>query len=324
MRATAALLLTAALALAGCSSARHGENVVRGNRVAPSPTNVARTVAPTTSTTAASGEAGTSGEAGGGPCTGSAPPARFEHVVWIVMENHGLGQIDGSPEAPYLNRLGRTCGIATHYSGVAHPSLPNYIALTSGSTGGISDDSGPSSHRVTGPSLFSLLGTGWRSLEESMPTNCDRASSGEYAVKHNPAAYYTSIAASCAKQDVPLGAPPDLTARFTFITPNLCDDMHDCPIAKGDSWLSREVPEIVNTPEYQAGGTALFITWDEDDSGGTLVPTYVVAPSVVPATRSAVPLDHYSLLRTTEELLGLAPLLGRAAGATSMTVPFHL
>lgn len=323
MRARAALCLTAVLALAGCSSAQHGGNVVRGNRVAPSPTNVARTVAPTTSTTRSTSTS-PARSVGVEPCTGSAPPARFDHVVWIVMENHGLGQIDGSPAAPYLNRLGRACGVATDYSGVAHPSLPNYIALTSGSTDGISDDSGPSSHPVAGPSLFSLLGSGWRSLEEGMPTNCDRGTSGEYAVKHNPAAYYTSIAVPCQTQDVPLGARPDLSARFTFITPDLCHDMHDCPIGKGDSWLSQEVPEILTSPEYQAGATALFITWDEDESGGTLVPTYVIAPSVVPATRSAAPLDHYSLLRTTEELLGLTPLLGRAAGAASMTVPFHL
>lgn len=237
------------------------------------------------------------------------------------MENHGLDQINGSPDAPYLNSLAGECGLATNYSGVSHPSLPNYIALTSGSTQGIDDDTG---HPVNGPSLFGLLGTGWRSLEESMPANCDHHSGGEYALKHNPAAFYTPVAAQCAAQDVPLANPPDVSARFTFITPNLCDDMHDCSTRTGDTWLSREVPMILSGAEYRAGATALFITWDENDSGGALVPCYVIAPSVAPGTRSSAPFDHYALLRTTEDMLGLGPLLGRAATAPSMRAAFHL
>jgi hypothetical protein len=245
-------------------------------------------------------------------------------VVWIVMENRGFSQIAGSKSAPYLNGLATECGLATNYHAISHPSLPNYIALTSGSTHGIGDDAGPGSHPLAGPSLFSLLGTGWRSLEESMPSNCDRSSSGNYAVKHNPAPYYTNLAATCPSQDVPLQSPPDLTGRFTFITPNLCHDMHDCSTATGDTWLSQEVPAILATPEYRAGSTALVITWDENDSGGTLVATYVVAPSVPPGTRSATSYSHYSLLRTTEEMLGLTPLIGAAATATDMRAGFHI
>jgi hypothetical protein len=258
------------------------------------------------------------------PCRGSPPPARWSRVVWIVMENRGLDQVEGSPEAPYLNRLGGECGLATDYSAVAHPSLPNYIALTSGSTQGIADDAGPDVHPLAAPSIFGLLGSGWRALEESMPAPCDRESAGEYAVKHNPAAYYTALASRCATQDVPLTDPPDLSAPFTFVTPNLCDDMHDCSTAAGDAWLAREVPEILASPEYRSGGTALFVTWDENDAGGTLVPLYVVAPSVPPGERVVSPVDHYSLLRTTEEMLGLAPLLGRAATAAGMRRAFHL
>ncbi len=240
------------------------------------------------------------------------------------MENRGLHSVVGSSSAPYLASLAGACGLAVNYSGVAHPSLPNYIALTSGSTQGVTDDAGPSSHRLGATSIFSLLGSGWRTLAESMPSNCDRSSSGRYAVRHNPAVYYTAIAAACAGQDVPLAATPDLSARFTVIIPNLCNDMHDCSTATGDKWLAGEVPQIVDTPQYRSGTTAVFITWDEDDSGGSLVPTYVVAPSVEPATRSSQSFDHYSLLRTTEEMLGLSPLLGAAATASDMRAAFHL
>lgn len=328
----AALLLVIPL-LAACSSGSHG-GAIRGNPVSPSPTNVATVPPPTaTSVPAPSGPAQTvpatavssSGDpAPAGPCSGAAPPAGFSHVVWIIMENHGLRQIDRSGSAPYINQLGRQCGLAIDYSGVSHPSLPNYIALTSGSTQGITDDADPSSHHLAVTSIFTLLGSGWRALDESMPTNCDHSNSGEYAVRHNPAVYYAPLAAACAAQDVPLGPVPDVSARFTLITPNACSDMHDCSIATGDRWLSGEVPKILASPQYRSGSTVLFITWDESESGDSLVPTYVIAPSVRPGTRSAVPFNHYSLLRTTEHLLGLAPLLGRASTATDMSSAFHL
>ncbi|HET9078312.1 MAG TPA: alkaline phosphatase family protein [Acidimicrobiales bacterium] len=310
--------LAVLLVASGCSSGPP-RGAVRGNPVSPSPTNVAAIPTTTVPTSPTAGAASPSG-----PCTGAAPPDAVTHVVWIIMENRGLRQIDGSGSAPYINRLGRQCGVATDYSGVAHPSLPNYIALTSGSTQGITDDAEPAGHRLAVPSIFSLLGPGWRALAESMPTNCDRTTGGRYAARHNPAVYYTNIAAACAAQDVPLGPVPDLSARFTIITPDVCSDMHDCSTATGDRWLAGEVPQILGSAGYRSGSTVLFITWDENDSGGALVPTYVIAPSVPPATRSSQPFDHYSLLRTTEDLLGLRPLLGKAAAATDMSPAFHL
>jgi hypothetical protein len=253
-------------------------------------------------------------------------------VVWIVMENKRYEQIVGSSTAPHINDLIAKCGLATSFHAEAHPSLPNYVAMTSGSTQGISDDSGPSSHRLNVPSIFSQLGSGWRSLEESMPANCALSDSGLYAVRHNPAAYYTNISSQCAAQDVPLSDPPDLSARFTFITPNECSDMHSCPsggdaqsqIANGDRWLAQWMPKILDSPQYQAGDTAVFITWDEDDySSDQHIATLVLAPSVAPGYQSATTFNHYSMLRTAEEILGL-PFLGSAASATSMRADFHL
>lgn len=240
------------------------------------------------------------------------------------MENRGYQEVIGSPAAPYINRLAASCGLATNYYAVAHPSLPNYLALTSGSTQGVSDDSGPYAHPVSSPSVFSLLGGGWTSLEEGMPVNCDLQSGGEYAVKHNPAAYYTGVRGACTQQDVPLATAPDLSAAFTFITPNLCHDMHDCSTSAGDSWLATEVPLLLRTPQYLSGRTAIFITWDESDGSTQQVPALVIAPTVPGGSRVGTRFTHYSLLRTIEELLGLTPLLGGAASAPSMVAGFNL
>jgi phosphatidylinositol-3-phosphatase len=265
--------------------------------------------------------------AGAGPCgTASTPPASYDHVVWILMENHSYSQIIGSSSAPYINSVASECGLASDYLAISHPSLPNYIALTSGSTQGITDDNPPSSHPLNVPSIFSLLpGGGSRSLEESMPSNCDKTDSGEYAVRHDPETYYTNLGSDCANFDVPLAASPDLSARFTFVTPNLIDDMHDGTVAQGDTWLSGFLPKVLSSSQYQAGRTAVFITWDEDDgSSGNRVATLVIAPSVVPGTVASAAFNHYSLLRSTEEMLGVSPLLGNAATATDMRSAFNL
>jgi hypothetical protein len=262
-----------------------------------------------------------------GPCgTALTPPATYDHVVWVLMENHSYSEIIGSSSAPYINQLARQCGSATTFTAETHPSLPNYIAMTSGSTQGITDDNDPSSHPLNVPSIFSQLGAGgWRSLEESMPSNCYLTNSGQYAVRHNPAAYYTNIRTDCGAYDVPLASTPDVSARFTFVTPNVCSDMHSCSISTGDSWLASFLPKVFSSAAYQAGRTAVFLTWDEDDSSqSNRIPTLVVAPSVVPGTSSGTAFTHYSMLRTTEELLGLGSFLGNAATATSMRSAFNL
>ena len=166
------------------------------------------------------------------------PRHKVQHVVWILMENKNYSSVVGSGQAPYINRLAHRYGLATDYSGISHPSLPNYIALTSGSDQGISDDSDPSSHRLNVPSIFSQLpGGGSRSLEQGMSSDCAKGNSGEYAVRHNPEAYYTNLGPECTRYDVPFGAKPDLRARFTFVTPNLINDMHDGSIGDGDRFL---------------------------------------------------------------------------------------
>jgi phosphatidylinositol-3-phosphatase len=266
--------------------------------------------------------------------TKTGPPVTYAHVVWIWMENHSYSQIIGSSSAPYLNSLANGCGLATNYKAVSHPSLPNYIAATSGDTWGISDDNPPASHPLAVNSIFQQARSAG-SYQESMPSNCDLTSSGTYAVKHNPEAYYTNIRTACNTDNVPMGTTSSgsfLNAlnggtlpKFSFVTPNLCNDMHDCSIATGDAWLQSWVPKITASPTYQAGNTVLIITWDEDGgNSGNQVATIVVSPYTTPGTKNGTAFTHYSLLRTTEELLGISTFLGNAASATSMRTAFGL
>jgi len=256
------------------------------------------------------------------PC-GHKGTTSYRHVAWIVLENQGYSVI-GSLLAPYLNTLASACSLATQDYAVSHPSLPNYIALTSGSTQGIVDDAEPSQHVLTSPSIFSQLGTNWSALMESMPSRCDHVTSGEYAARHNPAVYYQSLGSSCQQNDVPLTLPLNLSKKFTFIVPNVCDDMHSCSVATSDQWLHRTVPTIIASPQYQSGSLVLFITFDENDlQSSNQIPTLVIAPSVPRGLRVGKRFTHYSLLGTTESLLHLS-LLGSARSASLMLKPFHL
>lgn len=268
------------------------------------------------------------------PC-GVLPKApQYQHIVWIVMENHGSHQVVNAPDAPYLNGLAGKCGLATNFHAIAHPSLPNYIALTSGSTQGITDDGSPAAHPLDVPSIFAQLGAGrWRALAESMPGNCSRQDSGDYATRHNPPVYYTSIATQCDQQDVPLGAAPDISAPLTFVAPNLSSDMHDTTVSYGDNWLRSFIPALLNTDQYKAATTAIFITFDEDEKSkldpntsngkGNQIPTIVISPSTPAGLQSSEFFTHYSMLRTAEEAFGLE-LLGEAKQATSMADAFNL
>jgi hypothetical protein len=123
---------------------------------------------------------------------------------------------------------------------------------------------------------------------------------------------------------VPLRGAPRLTSAFTFVTPNTCNDTHDCSVRVGDSWLAGWLQHVLRSPEYRSGSMAIFITWDEDDGGGSnSIPTVVVSPDTRSGTRSGAGFNHYSMLATTEDLLGVGRL-GAAAGARSMAGAFNL
>jgi hypothetical protein len=281
----------------------------------------------------------------------SSPPTRYQHVIWIWFENKSSGRVVGSSAAPYFNLLGKDCGYAANFHNISHPSLPNYLGATSGRTDGVARDCSPASCSSTSPSLFKQLqnaGLTWKGYAESMPRNCAIYDTPPYAARHNPPVYYLDVKNSCHTYDVPLGSPTsgnmvnDLThntlPNFSFITPNLCNDMHNCSVSTGDSWLKMWLTRIVASSAYSSGQTAIFVTFDEGGGGfhgedcasssnndkSCLIATYVMGPAVPAGLQVSTRLTHYSMLRTTEALLGLKTFLGDAATATAMRQPFHL
>jgi len=163
------------------------------------------------------------------------------------------------------------------------------------------------------------------SYEESMPANCTLADAAPYAVRHNPEAYYVAQRPACRQHNVAFarfkaGALP----QFAFITPNLCNDTHDCDVATGDAWLRSHVPPILSSAGFRTGRTAVFITWDEDDNGASNhVPLLVLSASTPTGARSGAAFDHYSLLATTESMLGVG-CLGAACGAPTLRDAFDV
>jgi phosphatidylinositol-3-phosphatase len=261
----------------------------------------------------------------------AAVPA-FSHVFVIVMENHESGSVMGSSAAPYINGLASSYGLATNYYAASHPSLPNYLALTAGSTFGIASDC--TSCYVNATNIADQVeasGRSWKAYMEDMPSPCfTGGSSGNYAMKHDPFLYYNDIrtnGARCAAHVVPFSQfSGDMNSgqvpNFVWITPNMCNDMHDCSVATGDAWLRAVVPTITGSAAFRNGGV-LFITFDEGstnagccgDTWGGHVATIVVSPRSIPGFRSGVAENHYGLLRTIEDAFRLSHL--NAAGWSS-------
>jgi phosphatidylinositol-3-phosphatase len=248
------------------------------------------------------------------------------HVVVLLMENKENSDVLGSSAAPYANALARRYGVATQSFAITHPSLPNYLALTSGSTDGISSDC--TSCTVKAANIVDQLtraAISWKAYLQDVPTGCFKGSgAGTYAKRHNPFIYYTDVADNpqrCAHLVGFTALASDLRSgrlpTYSWITPNLCNDTHDCGVAQGDSFLAGAVPALVRALGPQG---FLVLTWDEGVSNagccggatGGHVATIVVGPQVVPGSREAVPVDHYGVLATVEQALGL-PLLGAAA-----------
>ena len=307
------------------SSCQRAISVVSQKVVSPAPS------APVTEPVTAPETPGIVPAAPSAPTPTPTPPVSthsYPHVVWIMMENKSYGEVIGSAQAPYINSLAASYGLAGNFFGETHPSLPNYIAASSGSTQGIIDNGDPAVHPLSAPSIFGQVAH--RTYAESMPSPCYRTSTGEYAVRHNPETYFTNLP-GCALDNVSLPSNPTFEQPFTMIVPNLCHDMHASPcgpdsaeVRRGDDFLSGLVPKVIASPQYQAGQLALFIAWDEDNyNSGQHTVALVVSPTTSPGTLAAARYDHYSMLRTTEELLGL-PLLGEAATAPSMRTAFGL
>jgi acid phosphatase len=293
--------LAAALALlAGCGSG--------GGPAAAPP--VASSSTPGTATPAA-----TSSVASASPAAGLPSPA---HVVVVVFENKDADAVVGAADAPYLTSLAAQGATFTDAHGVTHPSQPNYLALFSGSTQGVTDDSCPQSFR--GPNLAGQLraaGHTFTGFSEGLPaagyTGCR---SGEYARKHNPWVDFADLPASVNQPYSALPADLGQLPTVAFVVPNLCDDMHDCPVKTGDDWARAHLAAYVSWARDH--DSLLIVTFDEDENtAANRIATFLVGPMVRPGT-SDQRIDHYSVLRTIEEMYGLPPL-GEAANREPIT-----
>lgn len=269
------------------------------------------------------------------PASAATPTSHVTKVLQILEENHGTSA--ALKGMPYFASLAKTYGYASNYSALTHPSLPNYLALTGGSTFGVTKDVDPSSTNITSQSLFGEVfaaGKIAKSYHESMPQNCDgNDTETAYSVHHNPWTYFSSEQLQCTLFDVPLGDQttgqlaldvklglPD----YSLVVPDNDNDAHDGTLAGADGWLKSWLPIIMSGSDYQNGNLAIVITFDESEktSKSNLVPTVVISPTTSHITSSKA-FNHYSLLRTTEDILGV-PLLGKSAKATSMVGTFHL
>jgi hypothetical protein len=243
----------------------------------------------------------------------------FTHVVLVVFENHEASSIAGSSDAPTFNALARRYARLTDYTAVAHPSLPNYLALASGSTHGITSDC--TDCIVGARNLADTLGAArksWRTYAEDLPyPGFTGASAGRYAKKHDPFLYFRDIAGSPVRRRhvVPFTRLADDLRRhrlpaFSLLVPNLCNDMHDCSVATGDAWLEAHVVPLLHSPQLRGG--VVFVVFDEgtsDTGGGGRVEALALGPTVRRGSKFTRATNHYGLVRTIEDAWGL-PRLG--------------
>jgi hypothetical protein len=257
----------------------------------------------------------------------------IQHVFVVVMENHSYNEVWNTSSSPYITSLGNSFARATNYHATTHPSLPNYLDLYGGSNYGITTDCNPStSCHSTAVNLADNLdakGLTWKGYMESMPSPCYLTTSGTYAPKHNPMVYFDDIytnATRCKAHDVPYTAlATDLaskstTPNYSLIVPNLCNDMHDCSVTTGDTWLKNNLPAILNSPACTVDKCLLILTWDEDDSSQSNQVLTIFAGSAAKTggVTSGVSYTHFSMLRTVENIFGLPTQTSNDAGASPM------
>jgi hypothetical protein len=259
-------------------------------------------------------------------------PAAVTKVLVLVVENHSLPQMRSG--MPRSFALARQYGYATDYQGITHPSLPNYLTIADGDPHGVTDDDPPSDHPLQGPSIFERALKAGRTagvFAEAMPSACDTSSSGRYAVKHNPWAYFPAERADCRRYDLPVtglgtavssGSLPDVG----MVVPDLCDDAHDCSLGTADAWIAGTVAKVMSGPDWASGHLAVVLTADEDDDHTVpdtenRVLTTVLHPSQHHHVVST-PLDHRSLYGLLEDVVGVPHT--EPAGVGSMADAFDL
>lgn len=267
------------------------------------------------------------------PVDGHAAGTSHRHgvskLLVFVVENHSLAQM--KEQMPWTYGLAKRFGYADRYYAATHPSLPNYLAIAGGSTFGVTDDSSPAVHPLSGHSVFGLArraGLSARVYAENMPENCATSSSGTYAVKHNPWPYFVDERSACEKFDTSMArygrdARRGHLPAAGMVIPDLCNDAHDCSLATADHWLRTRVRQALRGPDFEKGRLAIVVTADEDDrSQGNKVLT-VVAQRHVRDVVTRARLSHLSLCRLYSQVLGVRPLR-QADEGRSMVKAFGL
>ena len=274
----------------------------------------------------------------------TAVPA-YKHVFYVMFENRDYSAIIGSPNAPYLNSLARANGLATNYHAIQHPSLVNYLAAISGRTyRSINDNctvtiTSCSTNQANLTDRLEAKGKTWKGYLEGMPAACYRPhDAGLYTERHNPFPYFNQIRthpARCAKVVPYTQLARDLTTAattpgFSWITPNLCDDMHNAcapsnAVRNGDTWASHQLPRIIASRAWKTQPCLIVITGDENGgAAGNRVPAIFISSdrSVKAGTRSGTYYTHYSLLRTLEDSFGVTTVGPGDAAARPMLTMF--
>ena len=269
-----------------------------------------------------------------------APVPRFSHIAVIVFENKEFSSVIGNKKMRNFNRLAQEFTLLTQHYAIRHPSLPNYIAMIGGDTFGIDHTCVDCFINATSlPDLIETAGLTWKTYQEHMPTPCHKQDTLRYFQKHNPFIYFDSIRldqARCESSVVPLTTLDEdiLTGglpNFIFITPDICNDAHDCGLDVADAWLQPWVDKLMADPDFTRDGL-IILTWDEGQgdhsccglpTGGGRIATVLISPLVKNGFEDTTPYTHYSLLRTISESWGL-PLLGHAADAETnlITAPW--
>lgn len=263
----------------------------------------------------------------------------FDHIVLMVLENEDYQKIIDNPEMPLLNALANKYVLLSNYFAIRHPSLPNYIALVSGDTQGITKDCRDCF--VDQPNLADLIeesGKTWKTYQEDMPGACFLGDSDPYVQKHNPFIYFDSIRldpARCQQSIVPITQlDKDLAANnlpnFSFIMPNICNSAHDCPLGTADKWVANMVSKLQASPSF-GSNTLIVITFDEGDKentgsccglgkeAGGQVFTALISPLAKEDFSDSTPYSHYGLLKTILQAWNL-PGLGNTTDPATQPI----
>jgi len=242
----------------------------------------------------------------------------WDHVVLVIMENHSDAEIVGSASAPYLTSLAQNNIHMTQSFAVTHPSQPNYLALFSGSTQGVTDDNacGPFSTTNLGQQLLAASKTFVGYSEDLPSVGYTGLTSGAYARKHNPWSDFTNVPTNLNQ---PFTAfPTDYTTLPTvsIVVPNLNDDMHDGTIAQGDSWIQTHMDAYITWAKTH--NSLFIVTWDEDDTSESNQVATIMAGAHQVAGSYSQTINHYSVLGMLQDSYGLARNAG-SVGKASIT-----